>query len=471
MTQAGHCEGRRSRARKRPAPYASGMTLALALAVMAPASVAFAQNASPQSAPAQAAPAKAAPALPDPATTDPLKLGWMQGSPPPRDKIVRMADGSIWKFPQIRWSFNHMRELLPTKNVRHAATSSPLVAQPADIDGVSFKTMAGDDMTWKEMLAKTYTDGILVMHDGKVIYERYFGAGAPHRPHQSMSVTKSFVGTLAAMLAAQGKLDPKALVTKYVPELKDSAYGDATVRDVMDMRIGVKYSENYTDPNSEIWAYARAGGILPRPPGYKGPENFAEFLIGLVKEGEHGKDFAYKTSNAEVLTWIVRRASGKSLAELLHDQLWEPMGATDDGYLLMDSAGDESGGGGLNATLRDMARFGELMRNDGKIGDRQVIPAGVVADIRNGGDQAAFAPAGYKTLPNWSYRNMWWVTHNANKAFMARGIHGQAIYVDPTAKMVIVRFASHPIAANGANDPVSLPAYAAMAAHLMKAKP
>lgn len=418
-----------------------------------------------------AAGAQGGPTLPDPAATDPIKLGWMQGSPPPKDKTIRAADGSMLKFPQTRWSFNHMRELLPTRNVRHAETPSRLVSQPAELDGLTFKTMTGADMTWKEMLANTYADSILVMHDGKVIYERYFGAAAPHRPHQAMSVTKSFVGTLAAMLAAEGKLDPQAPVTKYVPELKDSAYGDATVRDVMDMRIGVKYTENYADPTSSIWDYARAGGILPRPPGYKGPDNFAEFLVALPKEGPHGKDFAYKTSNAEVLAWIVRRAGGKSLAELMREQIWEPIGADDDAYFLMDPAGDESGGGGLNATLRDMARFGELMRNDGKVGDRQVIPAGVVADIRNGGDRDAFVAAGYKTLPGWSYRNMWWVTNNPNKAFMARGIHGQSIYVDPAAKMVIARFASHPIAANAANDPLTLPAFSAMAAHLMKQKP
>lgn len=421
---------------------------------------------------AGAAFAQTAPVLPDPVATDPVKMGWMEGSPPPKDKIIRMVDGSMHKFPQIRWSFNHMRELLPTRNVPHAAQPSPLAVdlRTAALDALPFRAMDGKEMTWKDMLTNTYADSILVMHDGKVIYEQYMGAAAPERPHQSMSVTKSIVGTLAAMLAAEGKLDPQAPVTKYVPELKDSAYGDATVRDVMDMRIGVDYTENYQDPKSSIWDYVRAGGLTPRPPGYAGPDNFSEFLQNLKKQGPHGADFAYKTSNAEVLTWIVRRASDRNLSELLQEKIWGPMGAESDAYFLIDPAGDESGGGGFNATLRDMARFGELMRNDGKLGDRQIIPASVVADIRKGGDKAAFVPAGYKTLPGWSYRDMWWVTGNANQAFMARGIHGQSIYVDPAAKMVIVRFASHPVAGNVFNDPITLPAYAAMAEHLKQQK-
>ena len=130
--------------------------------------------------------------------------------------------------------------------------------------------------------------------------------------------------------------------------------------------------------------------------------------------------------------------------------------------------GNEFAGGGFNAALRDLARFGEMMRLDGKFNGRQIVPKAVIDDIRKGGDRQAFATAGYKTLPGWSYRNMWWVSHDDHGAYAARGIHGQAIYIDPKAEMVIARVASNPIAANGANDPVSLPAYRALADHLMQ---
>ena len=151
------------------------------------------------------------------------------------------------------------------------------------------------------------------------------------------------------------------------------------------------------------------------------------------------------------------------MADLLSQQIWQKLGAENDAYFMVDSIGTESGGAGLNTTLRDLARFGEMIRNKGRFNGQQIVPAEAVADIEKGGDKEKFAKAGYKTLPGWSYRDMWWQTRNENGAFEARGIHGQAIYIDPKAEMVIVRYASHPYAANAANDPVTLPAFAAVA--------
>lgn len=413
--------------------------------------------------------AQDAPKLPTAAQSDPVAGGVMVGFPPPPEKTVRFTDGSSSKFPGTRWSFNHIRELVPTANVwRGEGPIVPLPRAPRDLDAIPITTMDGKSITFADVPALTYADGLLVLHKGAIVYEKYFGDGAPNRPHIAFSVTKSFVGTLAAVLVAQGKLDPAAPVIKYVPELKNTAYGDATVRQVMDMTIGVKYSENYTDPKAEVFDYARAGGMMPQPPGYSGPKTFFDFLGTLQKEGEHDAAFAYKTSNAEVLAWIVKRAAGQSLADLLSQQIWQKLGAENDAYFMVDSIGTESGGGGLNTTLRDLARFGEMIRNKGRFNGQQVIPAEAVADIEKGGDKDKFAKAGYKTLPGWSYRDMWWNTQNADGAFMARGIHGQAIYIDPKAEMVIVRYASHPFAANGVNDPISLPAYDAVAKALMK---
>jgi CubicO group peptidase (beta-lactamase class C family) len=413
--------------------------------------------------------AEDAPKLPSAAQTDPVANSVMQGFPPPADKTVRFNDGSSGKFPGTRWAFSHIRDLGPTANVwRGEGPVARLPRAERNLDKIPVTTLDGKQITFGDMPALTYADGLLVLHRGKIIYEKYFGAGDAYRPHIAFSVTKSFVGTLAATLAAQGKLDPEALVVKYVPELKDSAYGDATVRQVMDMTIGVKYSENYTDPKAEVFDYARAGGMVPQPPGYTGPKTFFEFLVTLQKEGEHDAAFAYKTSNAEVLAWIVKRASGQSMADLLSQQIWQKLGAENDAYFMVDSIGTESGGGGLNTTLRDLARFGEMIRNKGRFNGRQIVPADAVADIVKGGDKEKFAKAGYKILPGWSYRDMWWQTRNENGAFEARGIYGQAIYIDPKAEMVIVRYASHPYAANAANDPVTLPAFAAVAKELMK---
>ena len=409
-------------------------------------------------------------APPSAQNSDPDKLGWMLGSPPPPDKIIRWADGSFLKFPQLRWTFSNIRQLVPTTNVsRGLLPPTPLPrAERRDLDAVSFVPLGNTEpMTWGQAFDANYTDGVVVLHKGRVVYERYAGALTPTGQHLAHSVTKSFFGTLGEVLVAEGKIDENAKVTQYVPELKDSAFGDATVRQVMDMRTGLQYSEKYADPKAEIWDHVRAGGVLPRPPNYAGPKTFYEFLQTVKKEGEHGGAFAYKTVNSDVLGWIIRRATGQSVGQVLSERIWSRMGMEQDAYFEVDSVGTEFAGGGLNAGLRDLARFGEMMRRGGEWNGQQIIPRSVVEDIRKGGDRDAFAKAGYDLLPGWSYRDMWWVTHNEHGAYGARGVYGQAIYIDPKAEMVIARFASHPVAANAGNDPTSLPAYHALAKYLM----
>ncbi|MCO4891469.1 beta-lactamase family protein [Cupriavidus sp. WGtm5] len=425
----------------------------------------------PAASAASAAPAAAAPATTVAAAlaTDPNLMGWMQGFPPPPDKLITHVPGGN-RFPRNRWLFSHVRELGPTASVwRGPGPASTLPRAEQAIGAIPFTDADGTRRTFDEMLALTYTDGILVMHQGKVIYERYFGALDSHTPHIAMSVTKSFVGTLAAMLAAEGKLDPAAPVTRYLPEMAGTAYGDATVRQVMDMTIGVRYSEDYADPRAEVWDYARAGGMLARPANYNGPGTFYDFLKTLQKDGSHDAAFAYKTVNAEVLAWIVRRASGQSLAKLLSERIWQPMGAEQDAYFTVDSIGTESGGGGLNTTLRDLARFGETIRGNGRFNGKQIIPASVVADIRRGGSRELFARSGSATvLPGWSYRDMWWVSHDSHGMFQAAGIHGQRIYIDPQAELTIVRYASHPVAGNAANNAITFRAFRAVAEALSR---
>lgn len=413
------------------------------------------------------------PALPNPAATDPVALGWMQGSPPAPDKIIRFEDGSFYRFPQLRWTFSHIRELRPTISVWHGNGTPSIMPQAAvDLDSLAFTDDKGAQATWADMLQRTYTDGVIVMHKGRVVYEKYFGAAAPQLQHSAFSVTKSFIGLMAAMLVAEGKLDPNALVSKYVPEVKESVYGDATVRQLMDMTVGVRYSENYADQKAEVWDYARAGGMAPVPASYNGPKNFYDFLGTLKKEGQHGEAFAYKTSNAEMLAWVVRRVAGKPVSELMSEKIWRRLGTENDAYFQVDSIGVESGGGGMSLTLRDMARFGEMMRLGGKYNGQQIVPKAVVEDIRKGGDQANFAKAGYPDVPGYgkgySYRSMWWVSHNDHGVFDARGIHGQRVYIDPAAEIVIAKFSSHPVASNLGNIPLTDRAFAAVAAFLSK---
>lgn len=410
-----------------------------------------------------------APAL-DAQASDPVTMGWMRGSPPPADKLIRYEDGSFFKFPQTRWAFSNLRQFVPTKVV----TAGPGVVVPlpeaprTDLDALTFRPLGRTDtMTWAQSLAANYTDGILILHQGRIVYERYFGVLAPHGQHVAFSATKSFVGTIAAMLIAEGKLNERATVGSYVPELKESGFGDATVRQLLDMTLGLDYSENYEDPKAPVNEYKRAGSFLPRPPGYQGPDGYQAFLQALKKVRPHGERFQYMTVSTDALAWVMSRVTGQSLSDQLRARFWSKLGVEHDAYFTVDRSGIEWGSGGLNLTLRDMARFGEMMRLDGYYNGEQIVPKSIIDDIRHGGDPDLLAKAGYKTLPGGSYHNMWWILHNQHGAYSARGIHGQAIYIDPKAEMVIVRFASHPLGANSNYDATSLPAYQAVAEHLL----
>lgn len=389
---------------------------------------------------------------------------WMKGFPPPAELQVRFDDPGAAQFPRLRWAMNHYRELAPTKTVRRAPSPSVLPqGRAAALDRLTFKALTGEEANWADAFASIHTDGLCVLHKGQIVYERYWGAAEPHQPHLVMSVTKSFVGLLAQILVHEGKIDEARRVPHYIPEMAGTAYDTATVRDIMDMRIGVKYSENYADPKAEVWDYGRAGGMMARGKDYAGPDTLYDFLKALVQEGPHGEAFAYKTVNTEVLAWIIKRVDGRDLATILSDRIWSRIGTEEDAYFNIDVVGTEVGGGGLNATLRDLARFGEMMRKDGD----GVVPKAVVDDIRFNGSAEAFKPAGYVTLPGWAYRNMWWVSNNAHGAYMARGIYGQNVFIDPGAEMVISRLGSHSIAANTATDHLVLPAYQAAAEALM----
>ncbi|MBV7515675.1 serine hydrolase [Pseudomonas sp. PDM25] len=364
-----------------------------------------------------------------------------------------------------------MRRLLPTLSVwRGDGPASPLhlaLQEGSALASLNFTDSNGAPHKFSELMSLTDADGLLVLHKGEIIYEQYAGVLSRQTPHALMSVTKSFVGTMAAMLVDDGSLNADELVTHYIPELVGTAYDRATIRELMDMTVAVRYSENYSDPSADIWGYLRAAGFMPRLNDSAEPGNLYDFIKMLKTDGEHGVTFSYKTVNAEVLAWVLKRTTGQSLAQLLSTKIWKPLGAEEDAYFDVDSQGTECGGGGLNATLRDLGRFGEAMRSDGRFNGRQVIPARVVADIRRGGDREKFAQAGATTLDGWSYRDMWWISNDQDGAFEARGIFGQALYVDPKAEVTIVRLASEPTASNVSNDWITLPAFRAVARMLM----
>lgn len=407
--------------------------------------------------------------------SDPNVMGWMQGFPPPPDKLITQPDSNFFSFPKLRWSVCHLREFLPTEEISRGTGAPVPLTYPSpaefadlarEIDALTFMPIDGDTpMTWEQSLYANYTDGMLILHKGEVVYERYFGCLEEDGKHAIMSMTKSITGLLGEILVAEGVLDDTLLVRDVIPEIGDSAFASATVRQVMDMTTGVQYSENYSDPNADIWIYSRAASPLPKPEGYEGPDGYWEYLQQVKPEGNHGDAFHYKTINSDMLGWMISRVTGKAVTDLASERLWRRMGAEMDAYQTVDGKGVPFAGGGVTAGLRDLGRLGQLMLNGGEINGERLFPAEVVETIAAGGDPSKFA--GFKTIPNGSYTSQWWVFHNDHGAYAARGVHGQTIYVDPTAEMVLVRLASFPQAQNGFIDPTSLPAYQAVAEYLI----
>lgn len=412
-----------------------------------------------------------------PAESDPARLGWMQGSPPPEDRIIRFEDGSFGKFPQIRWSFANYRELFPTARIArgHGPVSPLPVALRPDIARLTFVPRGKTEpVNWVEAFDGIYADAILVLHRGQIVFEKYNGVMNRDQPHILFSLTKSVVGTLTEALIAEGRIDETRTVAHYLPELAASGFGDATVRQLLDMTTSLDYNEDAADTDVKMAQFAFAAGLAPLPANYDGPRSTFELLKTVKKVAPYGQRFDYQSVDTEVLGLIVARVTGERIDKAIETRIWSKLGAENDAHIVLDKVGSPRATGGMSATLRDLARFAEMVRLNGRFNGRQIIPASAMARIRKGGSQQLFANAmfDYTTRRGFSYRSQWWMTHNANGAFMGIGIHGQAIYIDPKAEMVAVRFNSNPSGSTVGYDDITMPAFAALADHLIRtAKP
>lgn len=399
---------------------------------------------------------------PPPESTDPVKLEIMTGFPPPPDKVVKLS--TILKFPNGRWAFHHLRELGPTVQVWRGDEAPSLQrAMPHQLDALKLEDDKGVTINLADWQRATYTDGLLVLHKGAIVYQKTYSGMAAHQPHSLWSMSKSFTGLLATMLIKDGVIDPGALVSTYLPELKDSAWADATVQQTLDMTTGVAYSENFRDPNSGIFQYLHAAGLLPAPPTYPGPRTIPELLVTIKKQGEHGAGFKYKTVDTEVMGWLLQRVTGKSYATLLSERIWTRIGAQDDAYVWADPSGTQLTSIGFNATLRDLGRVGETLRMSGRSNGRQVIPESVIAEIRKGGDIEKFKTNGQAMRSGYSYHNQWWIPHDRDGTFEMKGLNGQHMHINPAAELVIIKLSSHPVGDTSLTHNFDRRAFAAIA--------
>jgi CubicO group peptidase (beta-lactamase class C family) len=286
-----------------------------------------------------------------------------------------------------------------------------------------------------------FTDGVAVLHDGALVYERYANGMGPGTLHLSQSVGKSVVGLLAGILAGRGALDPASPVTDHVPEVAGSGYDGATVQHVLDMAVAIDFVEEYA---GEFWKYDAACGWHPGGPGAEAA-SILEYLPSIGPSGgAHGERFHYASPNTDLVGIAFERAGGALLAEQIGRELWGPMGAERDAELTVDRAGTAVASGGFCATLRDYARMGQLVLESG----RGIVPAGWVAQL-GAGDTDAFArrenPAAGAGASG--YRNQWW---SRDGGVMARGIHGQMVAVDPRTRVVVTVLSSWPDATDPA---------------------
>ncbi len=365
----------------------------------------------------------------------------MRGAPPLPGHRVTLAN---WDRPPFnRWSFQHVREILPTACVhRGDGPVSNLPGAPAGLEPLAFTDSEGEEQTIGGHLEETYTDGMIVVHQGHVVFERYYNGMTERTRHLSQSMSKSVCATVAGILIGEGALDPDAPVQEYVPEFAECGYRDATLGQVMDMRSGIKFSEDYTDPESDIAKFDFASGWKRQPEDYE-PNCTFDLIRGVAKDRDHGGKFQYRSIESDVMAFCMERVTGMTLSELLSTRLWSKMGAEENADFTVDSAGYALASGGLNATLRDYARFGLVHLQMGHFNGRQIVPAEWIAQCHEG-DHSVFGEPYNAALPDGAYRNQFWIESPTNRAYMARGVFGQLIYIDPDHDMVAVKLSTWP---------------------------
>jgi CubicO group peptidase (beta-lactamase class C family) len=353
--------------------------------------------------------------------------------------------------PGNHWSYQHTSRIFPSATIyRGTGPVAKMDYALRDLDAITFThptTQAR--MTVAQMYAATDTDAFLVMKDGKIVTERYFNGMTPDDRHLLMSVSKSVLGVLTGVIIDQGRLDPNALVTFYIPELKGSVYDGATVRNLLDMSVGMEFDEDYSSKTSDLYRLDEAAGWVPRGPNAS--NGLHEYLTTLKKRhGSHGIEFRYISANTDAMGWVLERATHTDFADLMSKELWSKLGAERDAYVLLDAYQAPYADPGLNMTLRDLGRFSQLVLQKGLYNGQQIVPRSWIEDIRHGGD-----PRAWKSGPdysyfqklsgygNGSYRSYWYVADPRQGHITAIGLAGQLIVIDPASNTIIVKFSSH----------------------------
>ncbi len=366
----------------------------------------------------------------------------MREFPPAAENQVTLAN---WRTaPFSSWAFSHVREIIQTADIPNNPTDIwQLQSDLHDLSGLP----VDDGLDLNGYLDATYTDSFMVIHNGKVITEEYRNASGARMPHILMSVSKSMLGALSGILADKGVLDTAAPVTDYVPEIAGTSWKGASVQNLLDMRAGIRFEEDYEATGGAIIEYRKSTGWNPLETGETASDLRGFFNQISDTDGPHLGRFHYVSPNTDLMAWVIERAAGIRYADLMSEHLWQPMGAETPAYITVDRLGAPRAAGGMCVCLRDLARVGLLVANGGKRGAMQVLPETWIDDVLNNGDQTAWDQgdfAGYFPGKTMHYRNKWYVERGEYPMVFCIGIHGQNLYVLPGQQLVVAKMSSRP---------------------------
>lgn len=372
----------------------------------------------------------------------------MSGFPPPAESRVTLAN---WQDPPYnRWSFQHVRELIPTQRISRGTgpwRDLPQHSASPALDDVTVYRLAGHTSSFAEVIAETWTDAVVLLHDGQIVYEQYFNAMTEETPHLLMSVTKSVVGCIAGILVEQGLLWADDQVSNYVPEIVGSGYDGATVRHLLNMRTGVAFREEYANTDAEVRVMERYMGWRPREE-HDEARGMYFYLTKLGSDTDHGGPFVYRSADTDMLGWVCERAAGTRMADLISLLIWQPMGAEFEAEITCDSVGSAIHDGGMSARARDLARFGQLVLEDGYVHDTSIVPERWLSEARtlDSDIRGAFAASESEAvLPGGWYRSQFWFAPGPlGDLQLCLGIHGQMVLVDRATRTVSVKLSSWP---------------------------
>ena len=354
-------------------------------------------------------------------------LGRSQGYP-----VCPIAD--YGKQHCLVGQFSNFDKIVPARKVAKGASVLELKRAPQAEAALRYRLREGGEANIDKFLDTNRNTGLLVLKGDTLLAERYQYDRTAEQRFQSMSMAKTVVAMLVGIAVSEKKIASiDDLAVQYVADLKGHPYGETSLRHLLTMSSGVKFSEIY-DGKDDVQALGRKTFSQQGPGGADTVSTFR------TREAPAGTRFSYASAETQVLGLVLRAAVGKPLAEYLSEKIWQPMGAEADATWLMDAGGYELGYAGLNATLRDWGRFGLLLANDGALNGRQIIPADWVRAATTA--EAPYLKVGAVSKFN-GYGYQTWLIHPEKRMFALLGVRGQAIFVDPESKVVIVHTGVH----------------------------